>query len=361
MSQSLIRSRLQRGRVYLVLFVILAILPVLKAPAVSAVGGLSIGPFLQEVTLADGQPDNSFMITVTNTTTVELPLRLTVVDFGAADESGAVNFLPSADNLERRYGLASWMQLEKDVLVLKPGTSQQVKVTVTNRANLSPGGHYGAVVFRLDKVSGAGEIQPKVNFTKAVSTLVLAKKLGGEKRSVTLSSATWSGPPFFLPNEAKLRFLNNGNVHAVPVGDVTVTDSFGRILSKGGLNSASTIILPESIRAYQTKLQEQGALWLPGWVTITTRYRIDESSPFVTSASSVFIATPRSVLVVAGILAAGFAIVRYRQHGVRHARTLAKRSHTVVKKAHAAAKKTSKRVAASRAKKKTAKTTKHKH
>lgn len=360
MSQSLIRSRLQRGRVYLVLFVILAVFAALRGPAVGAVGGLSIGPFLQEVTLADGQTKSSFMITVTNTTAVELPLRLTVVDFGAADESGAVNFLPSADNLERRYGLASWMQLEKDVLVLKPGTSQQVKVTVTNRTDLSPGGHYGAVVFRLDKVSGAGEIQPKVNFTKAVSTLVLAKKLGGEKRSVTLSSTTWSGPPFFLPSDVKLRFLNNGNIHTVPTGDVTVTDSFGRVLSTGSLNSASTIILPESIRAYKTKLHEQGTLWLPGWVTVTTRYRIVESGPFVTSSSSVFIATPRSVLVVAVILAVGFAIVRYRHHGARHAHELAKQSHAVVKKVHVATKKTGKRIVASRAKKRTAKSAKHK-
>lgn len=325
----------------------------MRPSAAHAAGGLSIGPFLQEVTLKEGQTESSFTVTVTNTTSTELPLRLSVVDFGAADETGGINFLPSADNLERRYGLASWMRLEKDVLVLKAGTAQQVKVTVDNRESLSPGGHYGAVLFRLDTSSSTGEIQPKVNFTKAVSTLVLAKKLGGEKRSMTLSSATWSGPPLFLPSEVKLRFLNNGNIHAVPTGDVTITDAFGRILSKGPINAASTIILPESVRVYPVKLAEQRALWLPGWVTVTTRYKITEGGSYVTSASSFFIATPRSVLVVVLLLVIGFIVIRYRRHAARHARVVAEQ-------AQAAAKKMTKKVVHRVKKRSTRHSTKHK-
>lgn len=354
MRQSLIRSRLQRGRVLLVLFAIATLLFTVRNTTVAAVGGLSIGPFLQEVTLEKGQAESSFTVTVTNTTATELPLRLTVVDFGAADEAGGINFLPSADNLERRYGLASWMKLEKDVLVLKPGTSQQVRVTVENRESLSPGGHYGAVVFRMDTSSNSGEIQPKVNFTKAVSTLVLAKKLGGERHSITLSNAAWSGPPFALPREVKLRFLNNGNVHAVPTGDVTVRDTFGRTLSTGPLNATSTVVLPESIRSYPVKLSEQGTLWLPGWVTVTTRYRVAETGAYTTSTSSFFIATPRTVFVVLIIALVVFAVIRYRRHVAHHTRKLT--HHT-----HAAIKKTAKKAVAHRAKKKAARhSTKHK-
>lgn len=355
MSLSLIRSRLQRGRVILVLFAILTLLLAVHSQTTHAAGGLSIGPFLQEVTLAEGQSENSFVVTVTNTTSTELPLRLTVVDFGAADEAGGINFLPSADNLERRYGLASWMRLEKDVLVLKPGTSQQVKVTVENRESLTPGGHYGAVIFRMDTASNSGEIQPKVNFTKAVSTLVLAKKLGGERHSITLSGSAWSGPPLTLPAEVKLRFLNNGNVHAVPTGDVTLRDTFGRTLSKGQLNPSSTIILPESIRSYRVKLSEEGALWLPGWVTMTTRYRVTDTGSYTTSTSSFFIATPRSVFVVLIIVGIGFLVARYRRHITHHSRKLTVKTHTTIKK-------TAKKAVAHRAKRKAARhSTKHKH
>lgn len=347
MSQSLIRSRLQRGRVLLVLFAIALLVVAIRGQVAHAAGGLSIGPFLQEIVLSEGQTESSFTVTVTNTTSTELPLRLTVVDFGAADEAGGINFLPSADNLERRYGLASWMRLEKDVLVLKPGTSQQVKVTVENRESLSPGGHYGAVVFRMDNTSNSGEIQPKVNFTKAVSTLVLAKKLGGERNSITLSNATWSGPPFALPREIKLRFLNNGNVHAVPTGDVTVRDTFGRTLSAGQINPSSTVVLPESIRGYPVKLSEQGTLWLPGWVTVTTRYRVTETRAYTTSISSFFIATPRSVLVVFIIAIVGISVIRYRRHVALHSRKVVQKTHTVIKK-------TAKKAGAHRAKKKAA-------
>lgn len=346
MRQSLISSRLQRGRASLVLFAIAVFLCIGYAPQASAIGGLSIGPFLQEVSLKQGQAEASFMVTVTNTTATELPLRLTVVDFGAADEAGGINFLSDADKLERRYGLASWMRPEKDVLVLKPGVAQQVKVTIENRESLSPGGHYGAVVFRLDTSVSGGAIQPKVNFTKAVSTLVLAKKLGGEKHSLTLSSATWSGPPIALPQEAKLRFLNNGNVHEVPNGDVTVRDTFGRMLSQGQLNPGSTIVLPESIRAYRVKLEEKGTLWLPGWVTVTSRYRTVDTGGYTTSVTSFFIATPRTVLVVLIIAIVAVFVIRKRRRIAHHTK------HTV-KKAHALTKKTVKKVGAHRAKRKT--------
>lgn len=299
----------------------------------AAAGGLSIGPFLQEVTLQKDQTDASFKITVTNTTPVELPLRLSVVDFGAADEAGGINFLPNADNLERKYGLASWMRLEKDALVLAPGSSQQVLVTIDNRESLSPGGHYGAVIFEVDKERRAGEIQPKVNFTKAVSTLVLAKKIGGERRSITLSGSLWSGPPFALPKEVKLRFLNNGNVHATPSGDVTLTDTFGRTLSSGKINTQATVILPESLRVYPVKLVQQGTLWLPGWVTVTTRYRTNEADRYVTTSTSFFIATPFSTVVAFTILTIVGFVIRHHRRGIHHAKKLAKQGHGVARKA----------------------------
>ena len=317
------------------------------APARAAAGGLSIGPFLQEVTLQPGQMESSFRITVTNTTKTELPLRLSVVDFGAADETGGINFLPSADNLERRYGLASWMRLEKDSLVLAAGSAQQVTITVENRESLSPGGHYGAVVFEVDMELGSGEIQPKVNFTKAVSTLVLAKKIGGERHSMTLTGSTWSGPPFALPRAAKLRFLNNGNVHATARGDVTLTDGFGRVISSGQLNEESTVVLPESLRVYPVKLVNRGALWLPGWVTLTIRYKVSDTARYTTTTSSFFIATPRSVIVTFGAVLTVFLVLRYRKHALHQVVRVGKQSQAGVKKAahHIASRRKNRRTA----------------
>ncbi len=299
----------------------------------AATNGLSIGPFLQEVTLTPAQADSSFIITLTNTTVADLPLRLSVVDFGAANENGAVTFLPTTDNLQRKYGLASWMSLEKDSLVLAHGTSQRVKVTIENKASLSPGGHYGAVIFQVDNKLGSNDIQPQVDFTKAVSTLVLVKKTGGERQSLTLSSTTWTGPPFNSPTDVYMRFLNNGNVHMAPTGDVTVSDMFGGTVSKALINPEQTVILPESFRVYPTNVSNSQTLWLPQWVTITTRYRNSDIDHYIINRSTVFVITPYAIGLVVLLLILAILAFHYRKWIMKHVHKLKHHTHHAAKKA----------------------------
>ena len=335
MIKSLIRSKLLAG-LFIPLVVVLALS---GSTAHAAVGGLSIGPFLQEVTIKPGQAESSFLITITNSTTSTLPMRLSVVDFGAADDTGAVNFLPTTDSLERKYGLASWMRLEKDAIILAPKTSQRVKIMIENRESLSPGGHYGAVVFQVDNKQTDDTVRPEVDFTKAVSTLVLAKKLGGEKQSLTLTRSTMSGPPIFFPSEIHLRFLNNGNVHTAPVGEITVADPIGRVVSKGMINPEITMVLPETFRIYKTKLPINEILWIPGWSTVTIRYRDPGTNSYVTNVSKVFIITPHAIGLTLTILLVLFISLRYHRQihkrihkFIQHTKTAAKKIVQKVKK-----------------------------
>lgn len=332
MIKSLVSSIQLAGWIFIPLISVL----VISSPTVHAkVGGLSIGPFLQEVTIKPGEPESSFLITITNSTTSSLPMRLSVVDFGAADDTGSVNFLPTADNLERKYGLASWMRLEKDSIILAPNSSQRIKVTVENRESLSPGGHYGAVVFQVDNKQGSKEIQPKVDFTKAVSTLVLAKKLGGEKRALTLSGSTMSGPPIFFPDEIHLRFLNNGNIHTSPVGEITIADPLGRMVSKSMVNPESTVILPETFRVYPTEVTNNEILWIPGLYTVTIRYRDPGTNKYITNVSKVFIATPHAIGLSIFIVIILFVTIRYhRQIGKRIQKLGHHGKHVAKKVAH---------------------------
>ena len=71
------------------------------------------------------------------------------MDFGSLDASGGVAFLGASDNLAHKYALASWMRPEKDAVFLDAGETETLKIVIENRESLSPGGHYGAVLFQV--------------------------------------------------------------------------------------------------------------------------------------------------------------------------------------------------------------------
>lgn len=270
---------------------------------VSAEGGLSIEPVFQSVSFSDEVAETDFLVTLTNTTSESLTLRPSVVDFGSLDESGGVAFLGSADSLERKYGLASWMLLEKDVIFLDPGEKEQLRVVIENRDSLSPGGHYGAVLFQIG-TDGTRNDENLVSVSQSVSMLVFAQKKGGERYNIELKEVPLSSNPVLIPTQIRLRFQNGGNVHVVPRGIVTLVDPFGRIVKKGSINPESGIILPETQRIYTTELHSMTPALFPGFYTIITAYRYDGKDDFSFEEVTALLVPWQSVglLLVGGVM-----------------------------------------------------------
>ncbi len=283
------------------LFVFLVLL-LAQFETVSAAGGLSIEPVFQNVSFSAEVSQSDFLVTLTNTTSASLTLRPSVVDFGSLDESGGVAFLGSADNLERKYGLASWMRLEKDVIFLDPGESEQLRVIIENRDSLSPGGHYGAVLFQIGTDGLYGD-QNLVSVSQSVSMLVFAQKKGGERYDVELRETELPSNPLSIPTRIRLRFQNGGNVHAVPRGVVTLTDPLGRMVKKGSINPESGLILPETQRVYATELHPTAQIFFPGFYTVAVAHRYDGKDDFSFDEVTVFLVPWHSLgLIVLGIL-----------------------------------------------------------
>lgn len=259
-------------RLRLILAAALAVL--LTAPAkanAQDVKGIGLTPALQELTLQEGQASTDFSISLSNSTDAAIDLRLLVYDFGALDESGGIAFLGRAGRETTKYGLRLWASLEKDRVYLEPGESESVKITVNNRENLSPGGHYGAII-----VSAAGEGgEESIAVMPAASTLVLLKKIGGEVMRLELDSVNTNKSWFRMPRETTLRFNNTGNTHLVPRGTVELFGPTGSKLARGVVNPQSGFVLPESYRQIKVSLSGGGQPWLPGRYRLVTTWRYD--------------------------------------------------------------------------------------
>jgi len=246
-----------------------------KSIAENGVGGLSVSPVFQEIVFEAGDTQTEFSITLKNETETTVTLRPSVVDFGSLDESGGVAFLGQSENLERKYSLASWMRPEKDTISLEPGEGENLRMVIENRESLAPGGHYGAVLFKIGDEADVTEKENQVAVQQLVSVLVFAKKKGGEIYNLELKDTVWPKSFFTVPSRVELRFQNAGNVHVVPRGIVTLVDPFGRRVAKGVINQESGFLLPETLRTYPTTLQGLTQIFIPGKYTLTTAYRYD--------------------------------------------------------------------------------------
>lgn len=262
----------------------LALISMLMAvPGVAAATpnrGFAISPAFQNVTVKAGQSEAQFTLEIGNNSAQDQNFRLTATDFGSLDEEGGVAFLGQpASELEHRYGLASWLKLEKDAVFVPAGKSVQMRVSLENRPSLSPGGHYGAVL--ATAVTDTGQAvsgDPRVGVRQVLSSLVLAIKDGGGMADLRLVSQATDAHFWHLPSTIEQRFQNVGNVHAVPRGTIEVRDPFGRVVTRGAANAESGAILPESFRRYSSPLDKIATAWAPGFYSVVSSYRYDGTS-----------------------------------------------------------------------------------
>lgn len=210
-----------------------------------------IAPSFQEVVLTENNSQALVEVTLKNGTNQDLRFQLEATEINQVDDEGTIGFFdkPPAGQIPS----ASYIDIENRELLLSKNESKTISVTVKNAQDLSPGGHYVAVVARSDTASGSYGS----SFSPALSSLLLIKKEGGERYQLNLKNTTdLNFLTFTLPSNIILTFENLGNIHTSPYGLVEIKDIFGRIVNRGVINEGSKIILPGTQRKFDTKLQK---------------------------------------------------------------------------------------------------------
>ncbi len=299
------------SRSFLSIFSILLVFPVSADAA-----GFTVSPMMQEVVLDEGETAETYVATVANETEAIATFELSVIDFGSLDESGGVAFLGATGALEEKYTLASWMQPEASEMTLSPGETRSIRVRIENRESLSPGGHYGALIFK--NTSLARPDVPNVAINQIFSSLVLVKKTGGARYSLELASLEHADKWFRFERSVVPRFQNSGNVHLTPRGEVRVTDPLGRIVYRGVLNEGSAIILPETFREYPFKLFSVERAILPGYYSFDFSYRYDGQEEKTLWSKRFFYFPPFSGISIGGAAMMLVAFLWYRRRKKVH-------------------------------------------
>jgi hypothetical protein len=256
-----------------------------------------------------------------------------VNDFTASDkEDGTPTILTDQDE-PSPYSMKSWIApLPK--LLLEPRQIENLPVTIRVPANAAPGGYYGVVRFTATppELEGTG-----VSLSASLGALVLLRVNGDAKENlaieqfeVTTSGKLSADKPKTMFESTPLVFVqrikNNGNIHEQPVGQVTITDMFGKKIAAVNVNLEKRNILPQTIRKFEQKLDKSviGTKKLFGKYTATLTMTYGEKKQTVTSQTTFWV-IPYTligvgiIVLVGGFLTLRFMIQRYNRHIINQA------------------------------------------
>lgn len=291
--------------------IIIAVLLLLTSPQSSFAAGkgtITIEPAVIDVTLENASSEASLSFSLTNNSDKPVTLEIFPIDFKQQDEFGRIAMVSQDEAGSYSYSLSSFLEFETNLLDLEPGEKRTVTATAQNRADLSPGGHYAAVVARLVQSGKETTVSP------AVSSLVLLRKTGGERFNLSLKDVQWPKSAFTFTYQRNIRLLfqNEGNIHLVPHGRAEIKDMFGRLLYKGIINSPSSKVFPESRRYVPVEMKKIESSWPISFNTFIVRGSDSlQKTPFLYSTSFVYIHPLVVVFMVA--FPAFILIMRHRK------------------------------------------------
>ncbi len=232
------------------------------APSVAQ--GLQISPVIIELNADKGKTYNLKM-SILNVTTGDLVFKSFVNDFRAKDETGNPAVLLKSD-LPQSASVISWVQPIGSIS-LAAKQSKTLIVPVTVPANAEAGGHYGVIRF---SGTAPAEEQTGVSLAASAGVLLLVRVSGEIKENLQLTSfftqtSSKSGSWFeSKPITFVERITNTGNVHVKPIGDLVVTNMFGKQVATLKVNNTKGNILPSSTRRFE---QFWSKKWLFGKYT----------------------------------------------------------------------------------------------
>jgi hypothetical protein len=190
-------------------------------------------------------------VIVTSRIQGETRFKIQVEDFeGSRDPERPVVIL---DNQKGPYSSKDFLAPEVQEFTLKFGERIRIPVTVKIPAQAQPGGYYSSVLVSNEPTVIGSSTNANANGTRVISrvgTLFLIRVNGDVKESGNVEDFRLKNKPQLFyekgPFTFQVLYNNDGNVHLVPYGLITVKNIFGRTVAE--LPVDAYFALPNSLR-----------------------------------------------------------------------------------------------------------------
>ncbi len=311
-------------------FGLFAAVPHVAAQAATTPGSgqaLEIGPPVINLVADPGQTVKA-QISLRDISTSKLIVTNEVNDFVANGEDGTPKILLK-ETEPNPYSMRTWITpLPQFTLV--PKQIQTLSVTLKVPTTASPGGYYAVIRFTgtPPELQGTG-----VSLSASLGALVLLRVNGAakEQMNVVEFSANKDGKTNWLFESLPVNFVerikNDGNIHEQPIGQIAVTDMFGKPVAAFSVNSPPRNVLPNSIRKFDATMDSKAAenRWLFGKYTATLTLKYGTDHKVLTSTTTFWIIPYTLIAIIILILIAVssalfFGIKRYNRYIISQAR-----------------------------------------
>lgn len=213
---------------------------------------VTVEPAFSELIIKETDATASSSFRIKNNTDTPLEFTLHPFDIRQTDEKGNIAFYDKP--VGNQFTLATFIRVPSESLRIEPGKSTVVPIIVTNSQDMSPGGHYGAIIARFSpvKADSGQKIVP------AISSILFVRKIGGEIFHLSLKKIEFGkrAVVFSIPSTVKLLFENQGNTHIIPRGVIELQDVYGKTIYEGTVNDGSTPVLPQLTREIIVPLRQ---------------------------------------------------------------------------------------------------------
>ncbi len=276
----------------IIFFSIFGIFGFVNAQNSSDERGITISPLVFEISSDPGDKIEN-KLKVFNQSDDTLNVKMKVEDFVPVGEEGKVVLEEPENN--STYSIARWTKFKESEFTLAPREQKHVDFVIDVPSNAEPGGHYGSVLALLSH-SGAETSGSVIGIESGA--LILIKVSGDVEESLGVEEFSTlnfreKGPIDFL-----LRFRNDGNVHARPVGFVTISNHFGSKVAE--ISIPQNNVMPDSIRKSLVNWEKEN---LFGFYTATLTATYGSSNQYTVSEVVTFTVIPwKKLALILGII-----------------------------------------------------------
>ncbi len=246
--------------------------------------------------------------------------------FHSGDEtSGAPEFY-AANETRNGHELAEWVQLENDeAFTIGSGERVNIPFTLTIPKNAQPGGHFGAIHLGTMQETPSGD-GAQIAVNAKASTLLFVRVSGDVREDLAIESFFSQKRVYArLPAEFTIRVSNEGTTHLIPVGNIFLTNAFGRQVASLEVNgSEKRRVLPGGIRRFEaswlrTHLPKGAPEYVQQWknfafgrytATLALNYGTADAQKLVTATTDFWVLPWMAFATVLVFVAAAFLAVR---------------------------------------------------